>query len=115
MYTIIKTKQKLYYKTRVFTGDGSIFRNSQPSRLEAGGAARAAGAARVAGVAGEGRVTAGAVAAMLAVLVPVLATSVVAARRRRRVRRRRRRCRGPEPFPAAAVRFGLQEVHEAHG
>ncbi len=57
---------------------------------------------------------AGAVAAMLAVLVPVLATSVVAARRRRGVRRRGRRCRGSEPFPAAAIRLGFQEVHKAH-
>ncbi len=88
--------------------------DSQPSRLEAGGAARAAGAVRVAGIAGEGRVTAGVVVAMLAVLVPVLATSVVAARRRREVQRRGRRCRSPEPFPAAAIRFGFQEVHEAH-
>jgi hypothetical protein len=51
---------------------------------------------------------------MLAVFVPVLTASVAAARRRRGIRRRGRRCSGPEPFPAAAVRFGFQELHEAH-
>ncbi len=43
-----------------------------------------------------------------------LPVPVVAARRRWGVRRRRRRGGSPQALPAAAVRLGLQIVHEAH-
>ena len=88
--------------------------HSQPSRLEAGSTARAAGSAGVAGIAGESRIAAGAVAAMLAVVEPILTASVAAARRRRGIWWRWRRSSGPEPLPTAAVRFRLQELHETH-
>jgi hypothetical protein len=89
-------------------------RRSQPRCLEAGSTARAAGSAGVAGIAGECRIAAGAVAAMLAVVVAILTTSVAIAWRRRGVRRRGRRSGGPRSLPAAAVRLGVEEVHETH-
>ena len=57
---------------------------------------------------------AGAVASLLAVVVAVVPALVSAARRRRRVRRRWRRSSGPGSLPDAAVRLGVEEVHEAH-
>ncbi len=63
----------------------TILQTTPPSLLVSAGAARAAGEAEVAGVAGESRVAAGAVAAVVAILLSSLPFTVMAAGRRRRV------------------------------